>query len=170
VALGCSAVIGASIPIKRPSLSDVPAQEWSEWVVEQHFTDMDLAVRVALFEGLDDGGEVAATGSGGQKPQAEGPFEAVSCRLGLHESAGELLVGGADGGEELLAEGCEGDSSAGSMENLVAEQPLELAQVLADTRGRDAKPFRGVSEVQLLGQRQEHSDLAELNHWAVRVR
>jgi hypothetical protein len=72
-------------------------------------------------------------------------------------------VGRGDLAAEPLAGRGEADAPRGAVDELDAELGLELAQALADPRLRETDALGGAAEVKLVGEREEHPDLAELD-------
>ena len=61
-------------------------------------------------------------------------------------------------GQQLASEAGELDLARAAIEELDVELLLEPADLLTQRGGRDAQPFRGATEVQLLG---EHAEIAD---------
>ncbi|MNP24170.1 hypothetical protein D3C76_1169160 [compost metagenome] len=116
------------------------------------------AVRLALHEAADQqGGQVVADGQGGAEVQrAEGALavEQVLDFPAAVEQRHSL-------GQQLAAEGVEGEALAGAVEQPAVELPLQFAERGAGGRLRHRQRLGGAGDAFLLGHRDEHFQLAQ---------
>ena len=121
-----------------------------------------LAVGMPGPELPDEATEMGAVGGGGE-PDAQRAGDAD----GVVASLGERAVKGGQGWDQVAAEVFPGrgeaDPAAGAVEQPTTKACLQAANGFTDTRLGDPQPFRGPSEVQLLGENHEDAELTKFH-------
>jgi hypothetical protein len=119
---------------------------------------------VQRLERVDDPHETLPTGVGVHQPDAQRPLEVSGSDLRPFEHSRQSR----DRRRHLRPEACAGcrqrDVPTRAVDELVAELAFESAKALTDPGLGDAEPLGRATEVQLLGEHEEHPKFAELDH------
>ncbi|WUP73161.1 hypothetical protein OG913_27615 [Microbispora hainanensis] len=132
-----------------------------ERVAAVDLAELDVAARAAGAERVDEGAEFVRGMTEHAQPQ--GLTRAQTGRLGAGEPRLDQVEGLLEVLPEAPAHRGQGHPPAGAIEQGHAEAPFLLADGLADAGLGHAEPFRRAAEVQLLRQREEDLDVAQLH-------
>jgi len=141
---------------------DGAVKEGGELRGGDEFAEAELDLGVALAEALDGYGQIGEH-DGAAKADGEGAFFAATEAANLGEVVADFVEGGAGAGGEERAGGGEADSAGGADEEWVAEELLELFDLLAEGWLGDAELFGGPGEVEGVGYGEEVAKVAEFD-------
>jgi hypothetical protein len=110
----------------------------------------------------EDGGQGGEHGRADEADVEGADFSAANA-AGLFDVAMDIAEGALGAFEEVLAGGGEADGARGAVEERVAKDLFELADLLGERRLGEVETLGGTAEVQLFGDGDEVAEVAELD-------